>query len=83
LAYDPALVPDTSRLRLYYYNVAGRQWTSAGLTVLRIDEAAHTFTVSVPHLTEFAAGIRAPSAEDPAVEPAAIPRLFLPALQRP
>ncbi|MFN8470052.1 MAG: FG-GAP-like repeat-containing protein [Caldilineaceae bacterium] len=83
LAYDPALVPDTSRLRLYYYDVAGGQWTSAGLTVLRIDEAAHTFTVSVPHLTEFAAGMRAPSAEDPAAEPAATPRLFLPTLHRP
>jgi hypothetical protein len=79
LEYDPQLVPDTGDLRLYYYDTVSGRWTDAGLSVVGVDEVQHTFTVSVPHLTELAAGLPAHGGEDPAITP----RLFLPAMHKP
>jgi len=79
LEYDPQLVPDADDLKLYYYNSGIGFWTDAGLSIVAVDEVQHTFTVSVPHLTEFAAGLPARDDEDPVVTH----DLFLPAVQRP
>lgn len=78
LEYNPQLVPNAGDLKLYSYNsVIG--WTDAGLSVVRVDEVQHTFTISVPHLTEFAAGLPVHDDEKPDVTP----RLFLPTLHKP
>ncbi|MFN8465280.1 MAG: FG-GAP-like repeat-containing protein [Caldilineaceae bacterium] len=79
IEYDPLLVPDADDLRLYYYNPAFGFWTNAGLSIMGVDEVRHAFTVSVPHLTEFAAGLPARSDEVPVVTP----HLFLPAVDKP
>lgn len=73
LDYDPALVPDPSQLRLFYYDEQAGQWSNDGVTVTDVDNQKHTFRVRVAHLTQFAA---ASEPGDSQYE------LFLPALNR-
>jgi hypothetical protein len=79
IEYEPMLVPDPGDLRLYSYNPVIGLWTNAGLSVMGVDEGRHTFTVSVPHLTEFAVGLPPHGDEEPVVSP----HLFLPAVRKP
>lgn len=80
LSYDPALVPNPSKLALFFYDEKTGKWSDDGITIVAVDNEAHTFTASVAHLTQFAAAIRAPTAEEVVDEPAGPFRLYLPVI---
>ena len=82
LSYDPALVPDPSKLSFLYYDEAAGQWSSDGISIVAVDPTLHTFTVSIAHLTEFAAAVQAPTDLEVAPEPLGPFRLYLPAVSR-
>jgi hypothetical protein len=54
LSYDPAAlgVADPAALTLQRWD--GAAWTSAGVTVVGVDAAAHTLTAQITHLSQFA-----------------------------
>ena len=80
LSYDPAVVHDPSKLALFFYDEGAGKWSDDGIAIVAVDSEAHTFTASVAHLTQFAAAIRAPTAEEVVDEPAGPFRLYLPVI---
>ena len=82
LGYDPALVPDPSKLLLLFYDEGSGGWSSDGVTVAAVDPVNCTFTVSVAHLSEFVLGAPTPAAEEPVTEPEDPFRLYLPAISK-
>lgn len=78
IAYDPAMLDGLREdlLDVYFWN--GTEWSKDGVIVLGHDLINHTVTFLLAHLSHFGFFSSAPTASDPAAEPAAAPRLYLP-----
>lgn len=80
LSYDPATVPDPTKLAFYFYDEQAGIWSNDGIAIIAVDTTNHTVVVSVAHLTEFALAVQAPTALEPVEEPLGPFRLYLPSI---
>jgi uncharacterized repeat protein (TIGR01451 family) len=82
ITYDPALLFGLDAATLALLTWDGTTWTSDGIVFFGRDLGAHTLTVTLAHLSEFAlfAAPETPTGLDPEPEPTMTGYLYLPAV---